>query len=434
MRPDGPDEPVAATGRGRRSPLYGLVGAYLVSETGTAMAAIAIPWLVLVTTGSAASTGIIGFAQMAPYVTLQAIGGPLADRVGLRRTCLLGNAAAAAAMCAIPILHTQGDLRLGVFAALVAVAGAVRGIADAATSPLVPRAAALGDIALERAAGLNSAANRTAMLIGMPLAGVLIAVTSAPTVVLIDALTFLTAAAMIAALVPASTTHDDRPVASFRLRGYVADLSEGTRFLRRDQLLLGIVAVTAVTNLLDEAFLSVLLPVWVHDRVHQPQALGLVGGTTGIGLLLGVLLGAWLGPRLPRRATYAVGFLQGGSPPFLALAASASLPPILTVSAVSGLAAGVLNPINGAVLYEHIPPRLQARVFGTVKASAWIGIPFGSLLGGLLADTAGLILALLGAGALMLITTIAPSVFPAWRGLNRPPAPTPAAKTVDSAS
>ncbi|HEY2795888.1 MAG TPA: MFS transporter, partial [Micromonosporaceae bacterium] len=190
--------------RPRRLPLYGLVSAYLVSECGTAMAAIAIPWLVLVTTGSAASTGVIGFAQMAPYVVAQATGGPLADRIGLRRTCVLGNVAAAVPMCAIPLLHAHGDLHLGALAALVAVAGAVRGLADAATTPLIPMTAAVGEVASERAAGIYSAANRSAMLIGMPLAGVLIAVTSAPTVVLIDGLTFAVAAAVIVAVLPRS--------------------------------------------------------------------------------------------------------------------------------------------------------------------------------------------------------------------------------------
>src|SRR3954452_7163704 len=93
-----------------RRPLYGLLAAYFVSGVGTAMSAVAVPWLVLVTTGSAASTGIVGFAQMAPYVLLQATAGPLVDRVGLRRTFLLGNSAAAVTMCAIPLLHAAGGL------------------------------------------------------------------------------------------------------------------------------------------------------------------------------------------------------------------------------------------------------------------------------------------------------------------------------------
>ena len=102
------------------------------------MSGLAIPWLVLVTTGSAARTGLVGFAEMAPYVVAQAISGPVVDRFGLRRSCVTGNAAAAVLVGAIPALYVLGALSLGSLFAVVAVAGAVRGAADAATSPLVP--------------------------------------------------------------------------------------------------------------------------------------------------------------------------------------------------------------------------------------------------------------------------------------------------------
>jgi hypothetical protein len=35
--------------------------------------------------------------------------------------------------------------------------------------------------------------------------------------------------------------------------------------------------------------------------------------------------------------------------------------------------------IVGAIEYERVPRHLQARVLGAVGASAWVGIPFGSL-------------------------------------------------------
>ena len=403
----------------RRSPLYGLVGAYFVSGLGTAMSAVAIPWLVLVMTGSAAETGVVGFAQMAPYVALQATAGPVVERLGLRRAFLLGNTVAALAMGAVPVLHETGGLNVGVLAALMAVAGAVRGIADAATTPMIPATAEAGRVPIERATGSYSAANRTALLVGMPLAGVLIAATGAVSVVLIDGVSFLAAVAILGAFVPADITKSERPSEPLKLRSYVAELAEGMRFLRADRLLLSIVAMVAITNLLDEALTSVLLPVWAHDRVHRAEALGFVGGALGLGMLGGVLVGAWLGPRLPRWATFAVGTLVSASPPFFALAAWTSLPPVLSVALACGIAGGVLIHL-GTVQFERVPPRLHARVLGAIKASAWLGIPFGSLLGGTLAQSLGLTTALVTCGSLMLLASLAPFVFPVWRGLERP--------------
>lgn len=402
------------------SALYVLVCAYGVSVTGTAMSALAIPWLVLTTTGSIGLTGVVGFAEMAPYVAIQVISGPLVDRLGAKRGCVYGNATAAVVVCAIPGLYALGNLDFAVLLVLVALAGAVRGMADAATAPLVPASAALGSVPLERAAGLYSGASRTGLLVGAPLAGVIVAATAAPTAVLVDGVTFGVAATAIAALVPAlaraTTPSGERRGA----RGYLASLCEGVRFIGADRLLLGMVVVVAATNLLDQALLSVFVPVWVRDRLHDPAALGLLAGAGNGGALLGVFAAAWLGPRMPRRVTFCLGYLLGGAPPFLALAALNALPAALVITGLANIAGGMLNPIIGAVQYERIPQHLQVRVLGAIKASAWIGIPFGALLGGTLAARTGLTFALLSTGILMLIVTIAPCVFPAWRQLSTP--------------
>lgn len=420
----------------RRLPLYGLVLAYGISQLGTAMSGVAIPWLVLVTTGSPARMGAAGFAEMAPYVLLQAAAGPVVDRFGLRRSCIAGNAAAAVFVSAIPALSALGALSLGPLLALVAAAGAARGTADAATSPLVPRTAAFGSVANERAAGMNSIAQRTGMLAGLPLAGAFIAVAGAPAVILADGVTFAIAAVLVSSLVtfaaaagteataPAGGADTAEPTAApLTFRRYLDQMREGLRFLRTDRLLAGMALMIAVTNLLEQSLTSVFIPFWVHSRLHHPAALGLIGGASAVGLLAGALAGTWAGPRMPRRAAYAIGFLLGGSPVFFALAVAGTLPPVLVVGALSGLAGGALNPIIGAVAYERVPSRLQARVLGAFRSSAWIGIPFGSLLGGALTQGTGLVKALLLTGAALLVTTLAPFVFPAWRGMRREPAP-----------
>src|SRR4051812_49552055 len=65
----------------RRVPLYGWLTAECISITGTRVSMIAIPWLVLTTTGSATRTGLVAFAEMAPLVVLQALAGPAMDRL-----------------------------------------------------------------------------------------------------------------------------------------------------------------------------------------------------------------------------------------------------------------------------------------------------------------------------------------------------------------
>ena len=68
-----------------------------------------------------------------------------------------------------------------------------------------------------------------------------------------------------------------------------------------------------------------------------------------------------------------------------------------------------------------MPRHLQARVIGAVGASAWAGIPFGSLAGGLAVSAFGLRPALLAAAAVFGVTTLAPFAFPVWRQMDRRP-------------
>jgi MFS family permease len=389
------------------------------------MSAIAVPWFVLTTTGSPAATGLVAFAQMAPYVTTQALAGPLVDRAGLRRCFVWGNLAASAAVAAIPAAYAAGALGLPALVALVAVAGTLRGTADCASVALVPATAEAGGVTMERAAGANSAISPAALLIGASLAGVLVSVSGPPTVLAIDAASFALAAGLGALWVRVAEPPRAEGQVRGGSRGYVHDLAAGLRFLKRDRLLLGIVTMVAVANLLNHARAEVMLPVWVRTEIGSASALGLISGIMGAASLLGILLGTWLGPRIPRRAMYTAGFLGGGAPAFVTLALTSSLTPVLVIVLVGGVLGGSINMVIGATSYERVPDQLRARVLGVIRASAWFGIPFGALSGGLATETLGLRPALLIFGGTYLLISLAPVVFPAWRQMRRPEPPPP---------
>ncbi|MGW2462290.1 MFS transporter [Streptomyces sp. NPDC001761] len=423
----GPPAPVRRASR----PLHGLLAAGFVSVTGTAMSEVAVPWYVLDTTGSTARTGLVAFAETAPYVLLQALSGPLVDRVGARRAYLVGNTLAAGGLAVIPVLGLAGALGLGRLAVLVALAGAARGVSDCAATVLLPVAAERGRLPLARAVALSTGATRTAVIVGSSLAGVLLAATDALRVVAVTAAAFAATAVLAAVCLPAQGQTVPRAGDRLSLRRYRSELAEGLRFLRADRLLLGILVLIAVTNLLDQAFSAVLLPAWVKSALDSPQALGLITGAIGAGAVLGSAASVWLAPRLPRLAAFRFGFLLAGAPRLLMLAVATSLAPVLTVSLVAGVMSGLVNPLIGALQYERIPPHLHARVLGAVKASAWVGIPVGGLLAGVLADGIGLRGAILTTGAVLLATTLVPFVMPSWRSMDgtAPAVPSPGGDT-----
>src|SRR6266542_1538612 len=47
-------------------------------------------------------------------------------------------------------------------------------------------------------------------------------------------------------------------------------------------------------------------------------------------------------------------------------------------------------------LFERIPPSVRGRVFGAITAGAWLAMPLGMLLGGVLTETRGTFMMMIG--------------------------------------
>jgi predicted MFS family arabinose efflux permease len=273
----------------------------------------------------------------------------------------------------------------------------------------------LGDVPLERATSAYDGVSRGARMLGAPLAGVLIAIWGASNILLIDGATFAASAFLVQLLGPGSV----RPaVAAEDPEPYLEQLRSGLRYVRQDRLIAGITSMVMVTNLLDAAYGSVLVPVFARDVLHSSVALGLLGGVFGAGALAGTVVYGVVGPRLPRWPVYTTAFLVAGGPRFFLLGAAPPMPVILAGCLFAGLLCGAINPVLGAVEFQRIPEAMQSRVFGATYAGCLIGMPVGAVGGGLLIDAVGIRAALFTTGVLYLVTTLAPVVFPVWREMD----------------
>ncbi|MGH9187309.1 MAG: MFS transporter [Acidimicrobiales bacterium] len=400
--------------RGASRPLTWLLVAQAISLTGSRVSFIAVPWLVLETTGSAAQTGLVAFAEMLPYVLACALGGPIIDQRGPRRMSIHADAASVVVVSVVPLLYRVDLLPLGALLAVIAVAGALRGFGDTAKRAIFPLAVEVSDVDMTRATGLHDGVDRLTYLLGGALGGALIAWLGPANVLLFDAASFSLAALVVTAKVRvalAAQAVDER-------EPYGAALRAGFRYVRQDRLLLAIVLAVLATNLLDQAYFGVFVPVWVHEVLDSPRALGLVFGAFGLGAVLGNLVFTALAPRLPRFATFSICFFLAGAPHILVMSMTDSVVVVAITVLASGLLGAAINPTLAAVIYERIPRHLQARVLGLLRAVGWAGIPLGGLLGGLLVEGLGLRAALGLVGSLYLLVTVVPFVMPAWREID----------------
>ncbi|MFC9076498.1 MFS transporter [Streptomyces sp. NPDC057062] len=409
---------------GKRSlrPLGGVLAAMAVSLTGTRISVVALPWFVLVTTGSAAQTGLVAFCEMTPYVVVKAFTGPLVDRIGPRAVSWTTDLASATAAAAVPLFHALDLLSFPLLLILVALIGAARGPGDLAKEVMVPEAAERGRVPLERATGLAGVIERLASTVGLAVGGSLVALLGPLTGLAVNAGCFALGSVLIKLALPRGMGHaaeEPTSPAEETQPGYWRRFGEGFTFLRGEPLLLTVIIMVGITNLLDAAITSVLVPVWASESGNGPTAIGLMGSVMGAAAVGGSLIAAVVAHRLRRRVVVLTGFLPAGAPRFLILAFDAPLGAVLAVFAVSGFGAGFINPVLGAVLVERVPRRMLGRVNALGDSLAWAGIPLGGLLAGAAVTAVGLVPVLLACGVAYFITTNLAGLRPEWREIDR---------------
>ncbi|MGO7212441.1 MFS transporter [Rhizobium ruizarguesonis] len=408
----------------RGGPFLALAAAETLSLSGTRLSTIAIPWLVLSTTGSPVLTGLTAMMEMLPYVAAKALSGPLIDRVGPKRIAVVCDTASVAVVGLVPLLDLFGLLDMPLLLPVVFAMGVLRGPSDAAKQAMVPDIATLAAMPLERVTGVVGAIERLASTAGAAGAGALIGLIGPGQALVVNAVTFAAAALIVGVGIPGLPRGMPEPRGAPEARpggmsSYFSDLREGWRFLRGDVVLVSIVTMVATTNLLDQAYHAVLLPVWTQSSGHGPELLGAMFSAFTGASIAGAAIAAAIGERMPRLMVYTVAFLLTGFPRFLVVALDAPLALIFIILAIAGFASGFLNPILSAVIFERIPKPLTGRVTAMNAALCFALIPFGGLVGGALISTIGLAAALSLTGLAYLAATLFPLALKSFRGFDK---------------
>ena len=404
-----------------RGRFVALFVADVVSVLGSRVSMLAIPWLVLVTTGSATKMGLVAGAEMLPYVLSGVLAAPLADRFGIRRTTIITDVGSALAMAGIA---AAPDLGFGWLLVLVAVAGATRGLGDRVKHVMLRPLAEAAGIKVIRVTSAYEGFSRTAMLLGSAAGGILIAVVGPLGAIWVDAVSFALCAIVVATLVQLPEDAFPRQTPDTREPYFVA-LRGGFRILWRDDLLPSMIVMLFALNMFNQASIAVFIPLWVDEVLHTPEALGLVLGTFAAGAVLGSVVFTAIGPKLPMYQTFMLGAVLAGGPRLLILGLTHDVLLVCTVTFLSGLAMAAVNPVIGVMLYERVPPELQTRAFGVCTAVTFTGIPIGGVLGGLAVTGLGVDTAILVAGVLCVLATAAPWLWSWRRGSTTPVAPEP---------
>jgi MFS family permease len=403
----------------RSAPILALLGANAVSETGNVLAFVAIPWFVLQTTGSAARTGLTGAAFLLAAVVAGVVGGPVVDRLGFKRTSIVADLSGAVTVALIPMLHLTIGLAFWQLLVLVFLGGFLDAPGHTARQSLVPDLAGRAGMRIERANSAFQGIQHASLLLGPPLAGILIALLTPGNVLWIDAATFAVSAALVSALVPSVAPLSGGVSELQRARGYLVELAEGITFIRRDRLVLWMFGIGVVANFLVLPLFAVVLPFYADETYGSAVNLGLMLGGFGGGALAGTVFYGSIGHLFPRRATLVAAIVLLGLP-FWVLVATPSLGITMGALFVAGFGLGPPNPLTYSVLQERTPPRMLGRVLGAGVSLSMVAVPVGMVLCGYALEIFGLRLTLVGISGCYLAVGLLSFLSPALRELDKP--------------
>jgi MFS family permease len=355
-------------------PLVALLAADVISTAGSEMAAVALPWFALITTGSPARMAGVMAAEFLGTIVFGIASGRLATSLGPRTTMLVSDAVRAPLAAVIPLLHWLGVLHYPV---LIAVAFGVGSFFPAYQSSqrLVLSGLVNDDeLRLTRVGGVLNSVNESASFIGPALGGLLIALIGPAQVLLVDSASYLAAFALIAAFIPRGGRSESTVEGS-------AKAIEGVRYVVRERPLLWTVAGLSVIEIGWTALMATL-PVLALHRYHAgPRLAGLLIAAYGGGSVVGGLIASRATRIDDRRAQLA---LVGA-----AVSALLMLVPLpawwmgLCVVA-NGICSGLFFPRFFAALTVRTPAALRARVMATVTTVLSAPGPIGFIAAGLL--------------------------------------------------
>jgi MFS family permease len=397
----------------RKTAVGALVAAEIISTLGSRMTYLALPWFVLVTTGSPGKMSLVLAVEIAPMATLGIPSGTVVQRLGARTTMLVSDFARAPLLCAIPLLYAAGALSFGLLLALVALLGCFMPPYFASQRVILPELVGEDERRMSQANSLIEGGTSVAGLVGPALAGILIPFLGAPNVLYVDGATYLLSFLLILTLVPRR-----KPVAA---RAEEHGVLAGLRFLLQDRLLAPL-AVTVVGFGFLGSGLSAGLPVYAYDEFNGSSR---IAGFFYAALAAGALVGSIVAvaavrkvPPLRLAGLAAIGFaVPLWVVPFLPPA-----PVVFTALFVATMFAPLVNGPMFAVLTARTPTDLRAKAITAIIAVNTVAAPLGFLVAGQVLDRWGV--APLFAGVVVGLTVMA-SAFAAIALRHRDPDATP---------
>lgn len=370
------------------------LSAQAITRFGDSLDSIAYSWMVYMLTGSELLMGTLFAFNFLPGLLFSLFTGTFVDRWPKKKVLALTYLCRGIVVSLTAFLYAIGSLQVWHLFVFTFLNSTLECFSRPAETSIVPRL--LPKEQLLAGNSFSTSVSRSAELIGLSIAGVLIALIGISGTILIDAVTFLIAAVIIAFMPNPEAAEQAEAKSEFpgpvpgKDRTVLGDIKEALLFVKQHSLLL-ITTVLAMINNFCLAPLNVLQPVYVKEILGAGA-----GGLSAMGtaLLIGMICsGLWIGrygKSFKKSTLIMSGSIMLGIG-YFALGIPGHLPAWRVESAavcmfVAGFAVSMLNAPISTYLMEVTPRHMLGRIGALMTVLCTAAIPVGSLITGLVAE------------------------------------------------
>lgn len=360
-------------------------------------------WLVFQLTGSPLALGYIGLANAIPAITLNLVGGVVADRVDQRKLIVITQTTAASMVLLLATLTLLEVVQMWHLLTIAVVSGAINAFSQPASQALYPRL--IDRKAMMSAVALNSSIWQGTRVTSPAIAGVLIVWLGTPATFFLAAGGMLAFAIVVSGLkVPrAERARDTRPL---------ADLLEGLRFIRGNSIFSFLISMTFFNSFFGMAYVA-LMPIFAVKILEVgANGQGWLMTSSGIGSLM---VTVYLGSRgnFRRKGLVLIGgaVMTGLSIATFALTSEliGSYALALGVMFIFGIFTSMYMISIMSSLQMMVPNHMRGRVMG-FYGMTWNIMPLGGMYAGALATLIGAPLAIAIGGLLVSAFALGPAM------------------------
>jgi MFS family permease len=346
----------------------------LLSDTGTEIARLAYPLLILALTHSPVLAGVVGTARAITVLCLQLPAGALSDRFDRRLTMIICDTMRAVLLAVLGILIVAHLASWPAVLIVSMIEGGASALFDPAATAALP--GIVPDGQLEQAWAATEARTYGASLAGPALGGVLFGLGQAVPF-LADAVSYLVSLGTVRQI-----RGRFRPQRTAARKALWREVTDGLQLVWQVPILRTVVIAAPLVNF---AFTGVFFTITLAMRQHGTSTA--VIGLVQAAIAAGGLLGAVVAPRLQGRVRLSIlvtAIDLAGALLFGAAALLIPSPLVAVPVAMALLLAPAVNAALVAVMLRSAPEEMRGRVTNTMVMATTALATLAPLIAGLL--------------------------------------------------